>query len=88
MAKVPPEIMLSILAYLPKDAIVSVSLTNWNLRNMSLPYLFNTLKVSFSMSGLERLERVSSSFLSKHVKVLYYDASELIDQCKVESHYS
>ncbi|CAG8902312.1 unnamed protein product [Penicillium egyptiacum] len=79
MTELPPEILLAVFAHLSKNDLISVSLTNWKHRYLSLPYLFHTLKVKSSLSGLNRLQNVSKSYVSTYVKILCYEASELID---------
>ena len=82
MTELPPEILLAIFVHLPQNDLISVSLVDWKHRYLSLPYLFHTLKVKFSISGLSCLENVSKSYVSTYVKVLCYEASELIDPRK------
>lgn len=80
--ELPTEILFTVLEYLPESAILSISLTTWRLRLLSLPTLFRTLRISFSILGLERLSKVSRSHISMYVKILCYEASEIIDPCK------
>ncbi|KAF7177428.1 hypothetical protein CNMCM7691_005633 [Aspergillus felis] len=45
----------------------------------SIPEMFQCLNVGFSTVGLERLLKVSKSYLALHVKAISYEASALVD---------
>ncbi|KAL4888214.1 hypothetical protein BDV59DRAFT_196627 [Aspergillus ambiguus] len=78
--RLPVELLHLIIKNVrPAEALTRLSCTNRRLRTICIPYIFDTVKVTFSKAGFERLEKVSQSFVGRHVRVLCYEAPELID---------
>jgi hypothetical protein len=79
LADLPFELLRLIIIDLDYDSLRSFSLVNKRCRSASTPDIFRTFKVEFSEQGMKRFERLAISSLARYVKVLHYDASELVD---------
>jgi hypothetical protein len=78
--QLPTEILIIIVRELSLlNSVDSLSLVNQRLRMICSPYLFQKLKIPFSLAGQERLRHVSSSHLAAHVRTLRYEPTELIE---------
>lgn len=73
----PFEVVRLIALNLP--SLKCFSLVNVRCRAASVSDLFHTLKVPFSEKGLKIFEELAPSSLSPYVRVLHYEASELVD---------
>lgn len=52
---------------------------NQRCRQISLPYIFHTVNFDFSSAGFRQLEVIARSHIARYVKVLHYEASEIVD---------
>jgi len=62
-------------------SLEELSCVNKQFRALCAPHLLQTLKISFSKAGFERLEQMSKSPMRQHVRTICYEAPELIDPC-------
>ena len=78
----PHELLIIIIDFLCKDSIRSLSLVNKELRYLCNPYLFQTLKIHFSLTGLYRINQVSQSQIACYTRTIQFFVHELIDPGK------
>lgn len=78
----PTEILYLIIGDLPISSIRNFASANQRCRQISLPYIFSTVRFQFSYNGFRQLETIAKSHIAKYVKVLHYEASEIVDPCK------
>ncbi|KAL4924647.1 uncharacterized protein BDV17DRAFT_274168, partial [Aspergillus undulatus] len=77
--RLPIELLSMIVELSMEDDAIRLSCVSRKLRAVCVPYLFKTICITFSASGLERLRYISSSTFAQHVKVVRYKVPELID---------
>lgn len=80
-ADLPFELLRLIVVNLDYCSLKSFSLVNKSCRSISTSDIFHTFKVEFSEQGMKRLKGLAISSLAQCVKILHYDASELVDPC-------
>lgn len=79
----PEEILEMIIRFGQVDgSLIPLSGVNKLFRRLCAPYLFHTLRVTFSMAGLDRLSQASQSSVRFYVRTICYEASELVDPRK------
>lgn len=81
--QLPTEIVDLILENLSSLTLKSVSLVNKRLWVLSTSRLFSEVKIRFSIDGLKVFEEISSSRVAIFVKILHYEARELVDPCRL-----
>jgi hypothetical protein len=78
--RLPTEILIIIVRELSLlNSVESLLLVSQRLCLICSPYLFQNLKIPFSLAGLERLRHISLSHLAAHVRTLRYKPMELIE---------
>jgi hypothetical protein len=80
-ADLPFELLRLIVIELDHQSLSSFSLVNKSCRSASISDIFHTFKVEFTEQGMKKLKGLAISPLAKCVRVLHYDASELVDPC-------
>lgn len=79
----PEELLEMIIGFVQVDgSLLPLSEVNKLFRRLCAPVLFQTLRVTFSMAGLDRLSQASQSSICPYVKTIRYEASELVDPRK------
>jgi hypothetical protein len=81
LADLPFELLRFIVIELNYDSLKSFSVVNKSCRSVSTLDIFSTFKVEFSEQGMKKFERLAISSLAQCVRVLHYDALELVDSC-------
>jgi hypothetical protein len=76
---IPVELTLEIIKMLAPREIKQLSLVNKRLRAICMPYIFQSLTITFSKVGLERLLRISRSTICEHVSSFTYEAAPLLN---------
>lgn len=80
-ADLPFELLRLIVVDLDYYSLRSFSLVNRRCRSVSTSDIFHTFKVEFTENGMKKLKGLAISSLAQCVRVLHYDASELVDPC-------
>jgi hypothetical protein len=86
----PIELLrIIVLCVSERGSLKSLSRVNRLLRQLCVPFLFQTLQVGFSIPELDRLLRVAKSQFAPYVRALSYQASALVDprKCLASSLY-
>ncbi|KAJ5328739.1 hypothetical protein N7452_009129 [Penicillium brevicompactum] len=79
MANLPFELLRLIVVELDSVSLKSFSLVNKSCRSVSTPDIFRSFKFEFSEQGMKKLEWLADSSLAQCVRILHYEASELVD---------
>ena len=79
----PLELLMHIVEFVKyEDSLLYLSQANQIFRQLCVPHLFQTLKVTLSTTGLDRLIQISNSWIAQYIRVLVYEIPERIDPCK------
>ena len=79
LSGLPPELLMHIIEFAKEDSLLSLSLVSQIFRQLCVPHIFQTLKVTFSTTGLDNLIQISNSQIVQHIRELVYEVSERID---------
>lgn len=77
----PTEITDFILNNLSTHSLKSMSLVNKAFWTVCAPHIFRTIKIRFSTDDLNALRDICSSRVASYVRILHYEARELVDPC-------
>jgi hypothetical protein len=77
----PFEILGLIIQNLERYSVKLFSMVNKQCRAATTSTLFRAITIEFSRSGMKRLQGIANSLFAPSVKVLHYEASELLDPC-------
>ncbi|KAB8069054.1 hypothetical protein BDV29DRAFT_183487 [Aspergillus leporis] len=84
LSLLPNEVIKIVVMFLDRPALLNVAQANRHLRDVCLPEIFKSVKITFSTVGFKRLEQLatSPSRLFEHVRILEYRTSGLLDPGK------
>lgn len=78
--RLPSEVLYMIIQYIEeKELLLDLSCVNKRFRLLTIPYIFDTLNVEFTLASFSYFQQLSKSHIACYVKTIRYKAPELVD---------